>query len=191
VSSNQTSRRVLSHVETVYRPGENHLARLLLDSLGLKVVETHGYILGFIDEATETNPLENMISASEITPEHWEFEQKLAEVINRPELTELSTSCKDALKRQPQNRPHFGMAYTSQAQWESVIERVKRTIKENPELQGRVELANVFKPGDAGSQSDMLQHAFIYTDIIGTSCLSLGIVIELQNYLRRPPPLAS
>lgn len=187
MADNQKSRRVLSHIETVYRPGERHLALLLLNSLGLKVIETQGYILGFIDERAETNHLENMISASEITPEHWKFEQTLTDVIQRPEISELSSSYQQALKRQPQNRPHFGMAFSSLSEWEAVVEKVKLTIEEHPELRDRLELASLFKPGDPGSQSDYLQHAFIYTNIIGISCLSLGIVIELQYYLRKYP----
>lgn len=183
--SQPVARRVLSHIETVYRPGERHLVLLLLNGLGLKIEETHGYILGFIDERTETNHLENMISASEITPEHWKFEQALTAAINRPELAELSTSYQHALKTQPQTRPHFGMAYSSMTEWEATVERIRRMLEEHPELRGRIELASLFKPGDPGSQSDYLQHAFIYTNVIGSSCLSLGLVIELQYYFHK------
>lgn len=186
VQAERPSYTVLSHFETVYRPGERELAELLFKALGLRVTEAGKYVLGFVGDTASGNLLENSITASEVTPEHWEFEQALDKELQRPELASLSASYLHALKTAPQNRPHFGLAYSSLESWTAAVEGFKRALAEHPELQGRAELASKFVPGSPGAQTDYLHHAFIHTDIVGTSCLSMGIIIEFQHYARNP-----
>ena len=178
------NRRVLSHIEMVYRPGERDLALRLFEVLGLTISESHGYILGFIDDGALGNLLENMLSVSEITPEHWAFEQALAENLQRPEFAARGEAYRQAIRKAPQVRPHMGIADASRGAWQAAGEWVRRATEDYPELRGRLEIACQFRPGDPGSQSDYLEHAFINTDIVGTSCLALGHCIELQHYLR-------
>ena len=88
-----------------------------------------------------------MIAASEITPEHWEFEQVLDRELRRPEIASLSETYKEALKARPQNRPHFGFAYDSYEEWAGTLERIEKAVEERPELKGRARLASKFVPG--------------------------------------------
>lgn len=179
--------QVLSHYETVYCPGERDLVVLLFEALGLRVHDDGGkYVSGFVGEAASGNAVENAVFASEITPEHWDFEQVLSAELQQPHLAGRSQAYLEALKAAPQNRPHFGIAFTSLKSWTAAVERVQRAVAEQPKLKGRAELASKFYPGSPGAQTDYLHHAFVHTDIIGTSCLALGLIIELQFYERHP-----
>ena len=104
----------------------------------------------------------------------------------RPDVAALSASYLEALKSKPQNRPHFGMAYSSIESWTAAVEGFQRCLDDHPELKGRAEIASKFVPGSPGAQTDFLHHAFIHTDIIGAACLPLGVIIELQHYARNP-----
>lgn len=179
-------RRALSHFETVYRPGDRELVKSLFDALGLQVAEMGKYVAGLIPCDESANPLENALFASEITPEHWEFEQALGAELRKPELASRSDSYLRALKSTPQNRPHFGIAFSSLEDWTGAVQRIRGKIAAEPALKGRAEVASEFRPWSPGAQTDFLYHAFVHTDIIGTGLLSLGLVIELQHYSRRP-----
>lgn len=178
--------KMLSHFETVYRPGERDLAKSLFKALGLDLMESGKYVVGFVGDTVSGNGFENSITASEVTPEHWEFEQVLDKELQRPEIAALSQSYLHALKTAPQNRPHFGIAYSSLDSWQTALDGFERTLEEHPELKGRAQVASKFVPGSPGAQTDYLSHAFIHTDIIGSSCLSLGIIIEFQHYGKNP-----
>lgn len=180
----QTPYRILSHFETVYRPGDRQLALTLFKALGLEVSEIQKYVIGFVGMPGLGNEFENTITASEVTPEHWAFEQVLDKELRRPELAELSASYLDALKSRPQIRPHFGMAYSTIDLWAEAVAGFERALEDHPELKGRASLASKFSPDSPGGQPQ-LHHAFIHTDIVGTSCLSLGLIIELQHYIDR------
>ena len=180
------SYRILSHFEMVYRPGERDLAKSFLKALGLDVTESGKYLVGFVGTPASGNGYENSITASEVTPEHWEFEQALEKEMQRPDLAGLSASYLRELKSKPQNRPHFGMAYSSLDSWNASVEGFQEALDRHPELKGRAEIASKFVPGSPGAQTDFLHHAFIHTDIVGFACLPLGVVIELQHYARNP-----
>jgi hypothetical protein len=188
VQANRPEYTVLSHFETVYRPGERALASQLFEALGLKVVDSGKYVLGFVGDTASGNLLENSITTSEVTPEHWAFEQVLDKELQRPEVAELSQTYLQALKTAPQNRPHFGIAYSSLESWSAAVDGFQRAVEAHPELKGRAQIASKFVPGSPGAQTDYLHHAFIHTDIIGTSCLSLGLIIEFQHYAENPTP---
>src|SRR6218665_1681063 len=186
VMERKPDNQVLSHYETVYRPGERDLVVLLFEALGLRIMDEGKYVSGFVGQAASGNAVENAIFASEITPEHWDFEQVLTAELQQPHLAGRSQAYVQALKAAPQNRPHFGIAFSSLDSWTAAVERVQRAIEEQPRLMGRAELASKFYPGSPGAQTDYLHHAFIHTDIIGTSCLALGLIIEFQFYERHP-----
>lgn len=177
---------ILSHFETVFRPGERDLAALLFNALGLGVSNVGKYVIGFVGTPASGNGFENSITASEVTPEHWEFEQVLEKEMQRPDIAAASATYLQALKTKPQNRPHFGMAYASLESWNEAVEGFEQALEKHPELKGRAEIASKFVPGSPGAQTDFLHHAFIHTDIIGTACLPLGMIIELQHYARNP-----
>lgn len=182
---------ILSHFETVYRPGERALAAQLFKALGLSVSESGKYVLGFVGDTASGNLFENSITASEVTPEHWEFEQVLDKELNRPEIASLREKYVRALKTAPQNRPHFGLAFSSLESWKAALAGFERALEEHPELKGRAEIASKFVPGSEGAQTDYLHHAFIHTDIIGATGLSLGLIIEFQHYARNPMDAAA
>ena len=184
-TDNKSDYIILSHFETVYRPGERALAADLFKALGLEVADSGKYVLGFVGNPPSGNLFENSITASEVTPEHWAFEQVLDRELKRPEIAELSETYLKALKTAPQNRPHFGLAFSSLETWQAAVDHFQRTVDETPTLQGRAEIASKFTP-TTGAQVDYLHHAFIHTDIIGATGLSLGIIIEFQHYARNP-----
>ena len=186
MQNDQTVYPILSHFETVYRPGERELASLLFEAIGMDVKEAGKYVIGFVGKPASGNGYENSITASEITPEHWEFEQVLEKEMQRPEVAALGASYLNALKTKPQNRPHFGLAYSSLESWTEAVEGFEKFVEAHPDLKGRAEIASKFTPGSPGAQTDFLHHAFIHTDIIGTACLPLGVIIELQHYGRNP-----
>lgn len=186
MTTHSSTARALSHFETVYRPGDRDRVKALFDALGLQVAEMGKYVAGLIPQRAGANPLENAVFASEITPEHWEFEQVLAEELRRPHLASRSAAYLRQLKTTPQSRPHFGIAFSSLDDWTAAVAKARSMIASDQDLQGRAELSSEFRPGSPGAQTDFLYHAFIHTDIIGTGLLSLGLIIELQHYSRRP-----
>ena len=184
--------RALSHLEAVYRPGDRELVKSLFDALGLQVVEMGKYIAGLIDTPPSGNPVENALFASEITPEHLIFEDALDKALSQPELTDAGSSYLRALKSEPQCRPHLGIAFSSMEKWEQSVALIQaKTEDAASPLHGRAELTSKFRPGTPGAQTDFLHHAFVYTDLIGTTGLSLGMIIELQHYASNPSAQAA
>ena len=171
--------RLLNHVELVYRPGERSLAGRLFETLGCKVVETGGPYLviqicpglgGFFD---------NVLYVSEVTSTQLQLESVLQrELSSHGELRKRFREFQDGRRDEPQRTTHFGIRMRSTAELDGILERVRSL--EDPELQGRVSVTGVFRPGDPGALSDSLVQAFLHTDICAAGLLSFGQAIELQ-----------
>jgi hypothetical protein len=180
---------MLNHVELSYAPGERRLAKLLLQGLGFRVLDPQTderpanlgpaaapFLIVYIDPA-EGDVFDNVIYASEALLDQWKFEQAIRErLANDAALAELHGAYCGAHSRMPQAMTHFGIAYPSGEEVEAALERIAKT----PELEGRVTLSKVYRPGEPGSVDDRVIQAFVYTDVVSTNLLFGGQQIELQ-----------
>jgi len=175
-----TAAQALNHVELVYRPGERDLAKRAFEVLGFRPVDRGGtWFTSFIatDGADWSN---NVLYASEVTPEQWAFEQALpASTTDAPELAAYL----DRLRREPQRSFHFGIRIADEAALDAACERVRRAGAEGGELAGRIRLAGLFRPGDPGAVADTMVQAFVWTDVVASGLLTIGQHIELQLQL--------
>ena len=181
--------RMLNHVELSYAPGERRLAKLLLQGLGFRVLDPQTderpanlgpaaapFLIVYIDPA-EGDVFDNVIYASEARSDQWRFEQAIRErLTNDAALAELHDAYCSAHARMPQAMTHFGIAYPSGEEVDAALERIAKT----PELEGRVTLSKVYRPGEPGSVDDRVIQAFVYTDVVSTNLLFGGQQIELQ-----------
>ena len=174
--------RLLNHVELVYAPGERALAAQFFETLGCRVVDNGGAWLAakIGDESSDLR--NNVLYASEVTPEQWRFEQALRRAAGAGELAAAEASYRALLAERPQLAPHFGIRYASPALWEQTIDRLRALG--GGALTGRIEVSGVFTPGKSRpgpDDTDVLMQAFVKTDLAATGLLTLGQHIELQT----------
>jgi len=168
-----TAPHALNHVELVYRPTERALAKRVFEVLGCRPVDRGGtWFTSFVD-ANGTDWSNNVLYASEVTPEQWAFEQTL------PAATPERESYLGRLQREPQRSCHFGIRLTDETALDAACDRVRQAGTEG-ELAGRIRLAGVFRPGDPGAVAETMVQAFVWTDVVATGLLTLGQHIELQ-----------
>jgi hypothetical protein len=168
-----TAPHALNHVELVYRPTERELAKRVLDVLGCRSVDRGGTWFTSFIAAGGADWSNNVLYASEVTPEQWAFEQALAAGVER-------VAYLDRLQREPQRSCHFGIRLADEATLDATCARVRQAGADGGELAGRIRLAGVFRPGDAGAVADTMVQAFVWTDVVASGLLTLGQHIELQ-----------
>jgi hypothetical protein len=170
--------RMLNHIEMVYRPGERHLAAKLFRTIGCDVRE-QGDFLRILIAPGNDDPLNNVLYASEVTPEQWQFEQRLQAALKGESEAATAYAGYDArFRREPQRTAHFGIRYPSHAKLEATLKHLESELSDT-DLKGRAEVAAVFRPGDPGSYGHIMQ-AFLKTDILAAGIITLGQHIELQ-----------
>lgn len=170
----ETAAHALNHVELVYRPMERDLAKRVFEILGCRPVDRGGtWFTSFIatDGADWSN---NVLYASEVTPEQWAFEQAMAP--GAP----VRAAYLDRLHREPQRSCHFGIRLADEATFDATCARVRQAGLDGGDLAGRIRLAGVFRPGDPGAVAETMVQAFVWTDIVAVGLLTLGQHIELQ-----------
>jgi hypothetical protein len=172
--------RRLNHVEFVYCPGERDLVLALFDLLDLEAGEAHGgrFLMGGIDR---TDPLDNFVTGSEVSPEQWVFDQALTNALREGPLATAFGGYQALLGRAPQCGMHFGISYESLDEWEATVARVRDVDAHTPALADRVQLRGVYRPGELGAISEITCQAFVWTDVIASGSLALGQQIELMN----------
>ena len=84
------------------------------------------------------------------------------------------------LQSHPQRSCHFGIRYPSVEALDAALERIEHVSETNPDLEGRVSVSGVFRPGDPGSYTDTMVQAFVRTDVIASGLLTFGQHVELQ-----------
>ncbi len=183
-------RRLLNHVELVYRPGERKLAGQVFELLGFAVVDdVSEFIVASADPAVP-DFVDNTCYGSEVTPEQWQFEQRLAESLRSGDkLGESYDTYQGLLSRAPQRALHFGVHCSTLADLEATVERVRNVAQTAPELEGRIKVTGTYYPGDPGSLADNIVQAFFYTDVVVSGIITLGQHIELHWYSDQPPAL--
>ena len=164
----------LNHVELVYRPAERDLAKRVFEVLGCRPVDRGGTWFTSFVAAEGTDWSNNVLYASEVTPEQWALEQAL------PAATSERAAYLERLRLEPQRSCHFEIRLADEAALDAVCARVRQAGAEDGELAGRIRLAGVFRPGDPGAVAETMVQAFVWTDVVATGLLTLGQHIELQ-----------
>ena len=193
MGSNPDARRLLNHVELVYRPGERALAARVFGLLGFKVFDDgkSEFMVASADPAAPDH-IDNTCYASQVRPEQWSFEQSLSAALHSgDQLTKSHETYIDFLRREPQRAMHFGVHCSTLEDLESTVERVRGAERDDPNLKGRVSVSGTFYPNDPGSFADNIVQAFFYTDVVASGLLTVGQHFELHWYNDRPPALGS
>ncbi len=175
-----TATRALNHVELVYAPGERPLARTLFELLGCAVHDTGGPFLSAKIAPGQDTLVNNAMYASEVTLEQWALELALRDALDGGFLAGPGGDYLANLESHPQRSCHFGIRYPSAADLDATIDRIEHIADHAPELDGRVTLSGVFRPGDPGSYTDTMTQVFVRTDVIASGLLAFGQHIELQ-----------
>ncbi len=181
--------RMLNHVEFVYAPGDRPLVRQLFEALGFRVLDPQTdptpealgpaagpYLIVFLDPDNE-DLIDNVAYASEVGEAQWRFESAIRDQMAADAtLAEHHAAFKATYAKQPQAMTHVGVGYPSADEVKSAMKQ----LTSNPKLAERLELSDVFMPGDPGSVDDRVVQAFVYTDLISVGLLCGGQQIELQ-----------
>jgi hypothetical protein len=188
----QGARRLLNHMEFVYRPGERELAKSVFEVLGFVVHDDGGEFLAASVDPQAPDIIDNACYASQVTAQQWAFEEQLAKALGAPDsLGRAHAGYHDLLTREPQRAMHFGMHTSTLEDLEATVERVRNVEKTHPELAGRLSVSGTFYPHEPGSLADNIVQSFFYTDVLASGLLTIGQHIEIHWYTDRPPALAS
>ena len=173
-----TDRGFLNHTELVYRPGERALATQVFETLGCRVVDPDGPYLVILVDPKSDDFIDNVLYASEVTPQQWAFEQALQKSMEQDE--ELARTCggyHEHTVSDPQSTTHFGLRLPSIEQFDATLERIENL---KGDLAGRLNISGVFRHDDPGALDIRVSQAFIRTDVVAAGLVSLGQHIELQ-----------
>ena len=176
---------LLSHVETLYRPGERELAITLAQALGCVVTDT-----GFKGDnedsflAAHPNPDDqdvqnNAFYMSQIRPEQLAVEERLRQFSEADGAfaTQLE-AYRNAARTKPFGVPHFALRYTSRQAIEAAEARINEVLK--PKLGDRLHL-RVFYPDDPDAAVGNSVQGFVYQDVVVSGSFLMGQIIELQS----------
>jgi hypothetical protein len=179
---------LLSHVETLYRPGERELAIELVEALGCAVTDT-----GFKGDGADTflavhpNPDDqdvqnNAFYMSQIRPEQLAVEQRLGQFAqqDRAFAAEL-TGYREAARSKPFGVPHFALRYRGGEAVKQAEARINAGI--GRKLGDRIHL-RVFYPEDPDAAVGNSIQGFLHQDVVVSGSFLMGQIIELQA-----PPL--
>src|SRR6266513_249527 len=175
--------RQLNHVELVYRPGERDLATRFFSLLGLEPIDDDSTFLSVRVAPGDADLLNNVLYASEVTPEQWQLDQAVTAMLDGPGRMYV-----ERMAREPQRSFHFGIRYDDADMYEEVLRTVDAAARTDQRLAGRARMAGAFRPGDPGSYTDTMTQSFIWTDVVAAGLLALGQHVELQLHLLIPAP---
>ncbi len=183
------ARRLLNHVELVYRPGEKDFAVAVFELLGFRAFDDGGEFLAASADPAAPDIIDNTCYASQMTPTQWAFEQKLTEALQSGEVGRSHDAYREMLHREPQRAMHFGVHTSKLGDLEATVERVREAEKSHPDLKGRVRVSGTFYPGGEGSLADNIVQGFFFTDVLASGLVSFGQHFELHWYTDQPPSL--
>jgi hypothetical protein len=174
--------RQINHSEMLYRPGERDLAIRFFEALGCAVNEIDAGALGrylvIRIEPSDRNIGRNSFYCSEVRPAQWEFEQELLRQLDDASsaLAIARRPFREMIDTQAYAAGHIGIRTPSTAAVHEVLDRVRTT----KDFDGRAAVACILEP--EGDSDGMLPiQAFVWTDIVSASLLSIGQVFELQG----------
>lgn len=175
---------LLSHVETLYRPGERDLAIELVEALGCVVSDT-----GFKGDGADTflavhpnsgdrDVEKNVFYMSQARPEQLLVEQQLQNLVGADQaFSALLNGYRQAARSKPFGIPHFAIRYMSGEAVRETEERINNRLRDL--LGDRLHL-RVFYPGERDAAVETLVQGFLHQDVIVSGSFLLGQVIELQ-----------
>ena len=132
-------------------------------------------------EAGASDYSNNVLYASETTPEQWRLEQALTGALaGDGDVAHAGNAYLDRLRREPQRSFHFGIRYPTLDALDATLAEVDAAGRDGPDLAGRVAVTGVFRPGDPGAITDIMVQAFVRTDVVATGLLAFGQHVELQ-----------
>jgi hypothetical protein len=174
-----TSGRFLNHAELIYRPGERALSGKVFETLGCRVMDNGGtWVIIAVNPASDDWG-NNVLYASEVTPEQWRFEQTLQkQLAGESPLGGAFAAFDQHMRKTPQRTTHFGIRFPTVKMLDETLARIQSGL--GPDLRGRLSVSGVFRPGDPGSLSPTLIQAFVRTDVVAAGFVTLGQHIELQ-----------
>jgi hypothetical protein len=175
---------LLSHVETLYRPGERALAIELVEALGCSITDT-----GFKGDGVDTflavhpnpndpDPQNNVFYMSQIRPEQFAVEERLRQFSETEAgFAEQLNAYRNAARTKPFGVPHFALRLQSTDAIRHAEARIRNEASEA--LRERVHL-RVFYPGDADAAVGKVVQGFLYQDVVVSGSFLMGQLIELQ-----------
>ena len=173
-----TDRGLHNHTELVYVPGGRVLAAGVFETLGCRVDDPGGPFLIVLVDPKSEDYIDNVLYASEVTPQQWAFEQALsASLESDPELKRAQQEYSDHFSSTPQHSTHFGLRLPSVDQLDETLERIESLTGD---LAGHLQISGVYRPGEPGSLDDRVVQAFVRTDVVAAGLITLGQHIELQ-----------
>ena len=132
-------------------------------------------------EAGASDYSNNVLYASETTPEQWRLEEALTGALaGDGDVARAGNAYLDRLRREPQRSFHFGIRYPTLDALEATLAEVDAAGRDGPDLAGRVAVTGVFRSGDPGAITDIMVQAFVRTDVVATGLLAFGQHVELQ-----------
>ena len=172
--------RLFNHAELVYAPGERDLVTRFFEALGCRVVDSGGpYLVVLLDPGGQSF-YDNCLYVSEIVEEQGELEAALQRALAAGgALGDRYQKFVARFEREPQRTTHLGLRLSSERELDEVLARLEELGTEP----GRVSVARVIRPGDAGSLDPKLIQAFVRTDLCAAGLLCLGQHFELQVQL--------
>jgi hypothetical protein len=179
-----------NHVEMVFRPGDLDAAMKFLTLLGCEPRTSPYPYKGVYFHFAKSEQL----WISEATAEQLAFEDWLKQQL-ATNGAEASRTFVSRLQTLPQAHGHFGIGTNSLTQWEAITDGLRDAVANDPDLKGRVTLPVLQRPEDPesvfskseGKIGKTLYQAFVRTDLISTSLLTLGQAIEIQHYRENDP----
>ncbi len=175
---------LLSHVETLYRPGERKLAIELVEALGCSITDT-----GFKGDGVDTflavhpnpndpDPQSNVFYMSQIRPEQFAVEERLKQFSETEAgFAAQLNAYRDAARTKPFGVPHFALRLQSTDAIRHAEARIRNEASEA--LRERVHL-RVFYPEDADTAVGKVVQGFLYQDVVVSGSFLMGQLIELQ-----------
>lgn len=178
--------RMLTHVETLYRPGERELAVEIAEALGCAVTDT-----GFKGDSDETflavhpNPGDRNVGAnvfymSQMTPEQHRLEQRLARLGEEDSAFRADLDAfRGKARSRPFGVPHFAIRYDSAEAIEAAAAKIEGELA--PKLGDRLHF-RIYRPGDSDAAGGDVIQAFLHQDVIVSGSFLHGQLIELQAH---------
>lgn len=176
---------LLSHVETLYRPGERELAIALVEALGCSVSDT-----GFKGDGPDTflavhpnpadrDPQKNVFYMSQVRPEQMLVEEQLKQLdkAGPSVFSKTMEGYRQAARSKPFGIPHFALRYVSAEAIRQAEARIYDLAANG--LADRLHL-RIFYPGDEDAAGGKLVQGFVHQDVVVSGSFLLGQVIELQ-----------
>ena len=175
---------LLSHVETLYRPGERELAIELVEAMGCVVTDT-----GFKGDGADTfiavhpnpddqDPRNNAFYMSQIRPEQLAVEERLRKFSEQDQAFAAQLEgYRQAARSKPFGVPHFALRYQTGELVQQAEARINAGLRQK--LGDRLHL-RVFYPEDIDAAVGNSIQGFLYQDVVVSGSFLMGQIIELQ-----------